>query len=47
MQQIIYEELPVIPLDYIRYFDGADSRVTGFARNMLGFPVDAEGWDVR
>ncbi|MGB6602067.1 MAG: peptide ABC transporter substrate-binding protein [Candidatus Cybelea sp.] len=45
MQQIVYRELPVIPLDYLRYFDVANGRVTGFARNMLGYPVDAETWD--
>ena len=47
MQKIVYNELPVIPLEYIRYFDAADSHVTGFARNMLGFPVNAESWDVK
>jgi peptide/nickel transport system substrate-binding protein len=47
MQRIVYRELPVLPLDYIRYFDAIDSHVTGFARNMLGFPVNAENWDVR
>lgn len=45
MQQIVYRELPVIPLDYLRYFDVTNRRVTGFARNMLGYPVDAETWD--
>jgi peptide/nickel transport system substrate-binding protein len=47
MQRIVYDELPVITLDYIRYFDAVNPRVTGFARNMLGFPVNAERWDAR
>ncbi len=47
MQRIVYEQLPVIPLDYPRYFDLEGPRVTGFARNMLGYPVNAEGWDTR
>jgi peptide/nickel transport system substrate-binding protein len=47
MQQIVYRELPVIPLDYLRFFDVTNRRVTGFARNMLGYPVDAETWGVK
>lgn len=47
MQRIVYAELPAVPLDYIQYFDAAGVRVSGFARNMLGFPVNAESWDVR
>jgi peptide/nickel transport system substrate-binding protein len=47
MQRIVYADMPVIPLDYPRYFDAVAPGVTGFARNMLGYPVDAERWDVR
>jgi peptide/nickel transport system substrate-binding protein len=47
MQRIVYQDLPVIPLDYVRYFDAVNARVTGFARNMLGYPVDAQAWDVK
>ncbi len=47
MQRIVYERLPVIPLDYPRYFDLEGPRVTGFARNMLGYPVNAEYWDAK
>ncbi|MGB8907346.1 MAG: peptide ABC transporter substrate-binding protein [Candidatus Cybelea sp.] len=47
MQRIVYEQMPVIPLDYERYFDAVNVRVTGFARNMLGYPVNAETWDVK
>lgn len=46
MQQIVYDRLPIIPLDIVVYFDAVDRHVTGFARNMLGFPVGAENWDV-
>ena len=47
MQRIVYAQLPIIPLDIIRYFDAVNRRVAGFARNMLGFPVGAENWDVK
>lgn len=47
MQRIVYDQMPVIPLDYERYFDAVNVRVTGFARNMLGYPVNAETWDVK
>ncbi|HYL26493.1 MAG TPA: peptide ABC transporter substrate-binding protein [Candidatus Nitrosotalea sp.] len=46
MQRIVYDRLPVISVDYIRFFDAVSNRVSGFARNMLGFPVNAENWDV-
>lgn len=47
LQQIVYDRVPVVPLDYLRYFDVMNSRVTGFARNMLAFPVGAERWDAK
>jgi peptide/nickel transport system substrate-binding protein len=47
MQSIVYEQLPVVPLDYLNYYDAVGAGVTGFARNMLGYPVDAQAWDVR
>jgi peptide/nickel transport system substrate-binding protein len=47
IQRIVYRQVPVIPLDYLRYFDAANRRVTGFTRNMLGFPVNAQNWDAR
>ena len=47
MQQIVYDQMPSIPLDYVRWFDAVNVRVSGFARNMLGYPVDAQTWDVR
>ncbi len=47
LQRIVYHRVPVVPLDYLRYFDVMNSRVSGFARNMLGFPVGAERWDAK
>ena len=47
MQQLIHDDVPVIPLYYETYFDGVSTRVHGFARNMLRFPVDAQDWSVR
>ena len=48
MQRIVYDRLPVIPLDYTFIFSTPRGpRVTGFARNMLAFPVDAETWDTQ
>ncbi|MGA2758824.1 MAG: peptide ABC transporter substrate-binding protein [Candidatus Cybelea sp.] len=47
LQRIVYDRVPVVPLDYLRYFDVMNLRVTGFARNMLGFPVGAERWDAK
>lgn len=47
MQRIVYQNLPVIPIDYTRYFDDVSVRVSGFARNMLGYPVNAQAWDVK
>ncbi|MGA7248613.1 MAG: ABC transporter substrate-binding protein, partial [Candidatus Cybelea sp.] len=47
MQRVVYERLPAVPLDYLRFFDVVNARVTGFGRNMLGYPVDAETWDAK
>ncbi len=45
MQRVVYGAMPVVPLDYTRFFDAVNRRVVGFGRNMLGYPVGAEGWD--
>jgi len=45
MQRLIHQALPVIPIYYEVYFDGVNSRVHGFERNMLRFPVAPETWD--
>jgi ABC-type transport system substrate-binding protein len=47
MQRMIHEDVPVIPLYYETYFDGVSTRVHGFARNMLRFPVAPEQWSAR
>ncbi len=47
MQRIVYRQLPIVPLDYTRYFDAVGPRAVGFARNMLGYPVGAETWDAK
>jgi peptide/nickel transport system substrate-binding protein len=47
MQRIVYDRIPIVPLNYVVYFDAVNARVSGFARNMLGFPVGAENWDVK
>lgn len=46
MQEMIRQDLPVLPVYYDRNFDGVSPRVHGFARNMLEYPVDAQDWDV-
>ncbi len=47
MQRLIHDALPVAPLYYLTWFDGVSSRVDGFARNMLQYPVSPERWDTR
>lgn len=47
MQRMIHDDVPVIPLYYETYTDGVSSRVNGFARNMLRYPVDPQTWSVR
>lgn len=46
MQRMVHDQLPVIPLYYETYFDGVSTRVHGFARNMLRYPVDPQAWSV-
>jgi ABC-type transport system substrate-binding protein len=45
--RIVHDDVPMIPLYDLIYIEGVDTRVTGYARNMLRFPVHAETWDVR
>jgi peptide/nickel transport system substrate-binding protein len=47
MQQLIHDDAPVVPLYYETYFDGVSTRVRGFVRNMLRYPVAPENWSVR
>lgn len=46
MQQMVHRALPVVPLYYMTFFDGVDSHVRGFARNMLQYPVAPERWQL-
>jgi peptide/nickel transport system substrate-binding protein len=45
MQQMVHDQVPVVPIYYESWFDGLDSHVRGFERNMLRYPVAPEGWD--
>ncbi len=47
MQQLIYDDVPVIPLYYEDFLQGINARVTGYQINMLRIPVHAEQWDAR
>jgi ABC-type oligopeptide transport system substrate-binding subunit len=47
MQRVVYDRLAIVPLYYYRYEDVVGSRVTGFARNMLAYPVNAQDWDAK
>jgi peptide/nickel transport system substrate-binding protein len=46
MQRMIHDDVPIVPLYYETYTDGVSTRVHGFARNMLRFPVAPEAWAV-
>lgn len=47
MQRIVRNDAPLIPLAFENNIDALDDRVTGFARNMLLYPVNAPDWDAR
>ncbi len=47
MQMLVHNDVPVIPLYYEQYLEGISTRVTGYQRNMLRIPVNAENWDTR
>ena len=47
MQVLVHRDVPVIPLYYEVLLEGVNKRVTGYAKNMLRFPVGAENWDAR
>jgi len=47
MQQVVRDQVPVVPLYYETYLEGVDTHVSGFARNMLRYPVDPQNWDLR
>ncbi|MEO9262453.1 MAG: peptide ABC transporter substrate-binding protein, partial [Candidatus Baltobacteraceae bacterium] len=46
IQRIVRDQLPILPLYYETYLEGAGTGVHGFERNMLRFPVNPEAWDV-
>ena len=45
--QLVRDDVPVIPIYYEFVLEGVNARVTGYRRNMLRIPVDAEDWDAR
>jgi peptide/nickel transport system substrate-binding protein len=47
MQQLVHRDLPVVPIYYQTWFDGVSTRVHGFTRNMLQYPVAPETWDTQ
>ena len=47
MQRIVRNDAPLIPLAFENNVDALDDRVSGFARNMLLYPVNAVNWDAR
>ena len=47
IQTLVHDDVPVIPIYYEVYFEGLNARVTGYERNMLRIPVDAQAWDTR
>jgi ABC-type transport system substrate-binding protein len=47
MQRIARDDEPVVPLAFQSVVDALRDRVTGFHRNMLMYPVDAQTWDTR
>ena len=47
MQRIVRTDVPVVPIAFESSVDVIGDRVSGFRRNMLMYPVDAEAWDAR
>ena len=47
MQRIVRSDAPVVPIAFESSVDVIGKRVSGFRRNMLMYPVDAETWDAR
>ncbi len=45
MQRIVRRDVPVTPIAFESNVDVVSDRVMGFRRNMLMYPVNAEGWD--
>jgi ABC-type transport system substrate-binding protein len=47
MQRMIHDDAPVVPLYYETYTEGMSTRVRGYRRNMLRYPVAPESWSVQ
>ena len=47
MQRIVRRDVPIVPIAFQNRLDAVSDRVSGFARNMLMFPVAPETWDAR
>lgn len=47
MQRIVRADAPIVPITFQSNVDVVNDRVSGFRRNMLMYPIDAEIWDVR
>jgi len=47
MQRIVRADVPVVPIAFESNADVVAGRVAGFRRNMLLYPVGAQGWDAR
>jgi peptide/nickel transport system substrate-binding protein len=45
LARVVRADIPLIPLYGFVNIEGVNARVTGYARNMLRFPVRAEVWD--
>ncbi len=44
---VVRDDVPLIPLFEDVTIEGVDERVTGYARNMLRYPVRPETWDTK
>ena len=47
MQRIVRADAPIAAVAFASNVDVVSNRVSGFRRNMLMYPVEAELWDTR
>jgi peptide/nickel transport system substrate-binding protein len=47
MQRLVRDDVPALPVAFESNVDVISDRVSGFRRNMLMYPVDAQTWDAR
>ena len=45
MQRIVRNDAPIVSIAFQSNIDAVSNRVSGFRRNMLMYPVNAENWD--